>query len=163
MNQEPSYHIDVTPEEDSWFRDIPESSSKKPFWSVFTNIKVIAVIVFAHFAGVAALFALTPGNKSQPPPPQQQPPPPAQEPVPGPSPSPTPQVPVQPLPPPLPPPVKPLPAAKPHYTTSYTVKPGDTFYGIVKRYKLNPKALAKLNNIQDTSKLKVGQVLKFIK
>jgi hypothetical protein len=67
MNQEPSYHIDVTPEEDSWFRDIPESSSKKPFWSVFTNIKVIAVIVFAHFAGVAALFALTPGNKSQPP------------------------------------------------------------------------------------------------
>jgi LysM repeat protein len=56
--------------------------------------------------------------------------------------------------------VKPVVSSK--YTKEYVVKRGDTFYSIVKRYKLNPDKLIELNNIKDTSKLKEGQVLKFM-
>jgi LysM repeat protein len=46
-------------------------------------------------------------------------------------------------------------------TKEYIVMPGDTFYSIVKKYKLNPIKLQQINKIADTSKLSVGQRLKF--
>lgn len=50
----------------------------------------------------------------------------------------------------------------PQYTKEYIVKQGDTFYGIVNRYKLNPTKLKLINNIKDENKLYVGQKLKFM-
>jgi nucleoid-associated protein YgaU len=50
----------------------------------------------------------------------------------------------------------------PQYTKEYVVKQGDTFYGIVNRYKLNPTKLKLINNIKDENKLYVGQKLKFM-
>lgn len=47
-------------------------------------------------------------------------------------------------------------------TKEYTVMPGDTFYSIVKKYKLNPIKLQRLNNITDINKLSAGQKLKFM-
>lgn len=44
----------------------------------------------------------------------------------------------------------------------YTVMPGDTFYSIVRKYRLNPIKLQKLNNISDVNKLAAGQRLKFL-
>ena len=46
-------------------------------------------------------------------------------------------------------------------TKEYIVKPGDTFYSIVKKYKLNPVKLQQLNKITDTNKITVGQRLLF--
>jgi LysM repeat protein len=46
-------------------------------------------------------------------------------------------------------------------TKEYVVMPGDTFYSIVKKYKLNPVKLQRLNNITDVNKLTAGQKLKF--
>lgn len=48
------------------------------------------------------------------------------------------------------------------YTQTYTIKKGDTFYSIVKKFKLNPTKLKELNHITNTNKLKEGQVLKFL-
>lgn len=46
-------------------------------------------------------------------------------------------------------------------TKEYVVMPGDTFYSIVKKYKLDPIKLQRLNNITDVNKLTAGQKLKF--
>ena len=54
-------------------------------------------------------------------------------------------------------------ATKNKHKAVYVVKPGDTFYSIVKKYKLNFKSLQDINDIEDPSKLFVGQQLKFIK
>lgn len=48
------------------------------------------------------------------------------------------------------------------YTQTYTIKKGDTINGIAKRYHLNTNRLIKMNNINDPSKVKEGQVLKFL-
>jgi hypothetical protein len=48
------------------------------------------------------------------------------------------------------------------YTQSYTIKKGDTFNSIVKRFKLNPTKLKQLNSITNENKLREGQVLKFL-
>ena len=48
------------------------------------------------------------------------------------------------------------------YTQSYTIKKGDTFNSIVRKFKLNPTKLKELNHITDTNKLMEGQVLKFL-
>jgi len=48
-------------------------------------------------------------------------------------------------------------------TKEYTVKYGDTFYSIVKKYKLDPVKLQKINDIKDPNRLFVGQRLKFVK
>jgi LysM repeat protein len=48
------------------------------------------------------------------------------------------------------------------FTQTYTIKKGDTLYGICKKYKLNFERLKEINNIKDPSKLVVGQKLKFM-
>lgn len=47
-------------------------------------------------------------------------------------------------------------------TKEYTVMHGDTFYSIVKKFKLDPIKLQRLNNITNINKLSVGQKLKFM-
>ncbi len=49
-----------------------------------------------------------------------------------------------------------------HYTKEYTIKKGDTFNGIVRKYKLNPDKLKQLNNIKNENSIKVGQKLKLM-
>ncbi|HCF93236.1 MAG TPA: hypothetical protein DER58_12310 [Firmicutes bacterium] len=41
----------------------------------------------------------------------------------------------------------------------YTVKPGDTAWRISKRYGMTVEILCEINNLNDPSKLSVGQVL----
>jgi cytoskeletal protein RodZ len=50
----------------------------------------------------------------------------------------------------------------PRFSKEYTVKKGDTFHGIVNKYRLNPAKLKKLNNIKDENKIYVGQKLKLM-
>ena len=57
---------------------------------------------------------------------------------------------------------EPKKVVNPKYTQSYTIKKGDTFNSIVKRFKLNPTRLKELNSITNENKLKEGQVLKFL-
>jgi LysM repeat protein len=57
----------------------------------------------------------------------------------------------------------PTPTPSPSPTTSgktYIVKAGDTLIGIAVKFKTTSAILAKLNNITDISKIRVGQVLK---
>lgn len=49
-----------------------------------------------------------------------------------------------------------------NYTKEYIVKSGDTFYSIVRKYKLNPERLKKLNNITNENKIQAGQKLKLM-
>ena len=49
-----------------------------------------------------------------------------------------------------------------HYTKEYIVQKGDTFYSIVRKYKLNPERLKKLNNITNENKIQAGQKLKLM-
>lgn len=58
--------------------------------------------------------------------------------------------------------VEPKKVVNSRYTQSYTIKKGDTFNSIVKKFKLNPTKLKQLNNITNENKLKEGQVLKFL-
>lgn len=46
--------------------------------------------------------------------------------------------------------------------STYTVKPNDTLYSIVRKYKLNLYKLIKLNDIKHPDKLVPGQTLKFL-
>ena len=48
------------------------------------------------------------------------------------------------------------------YTKEYVVKQGDTFYGIVRKYKLNADKLKKINNIKNENTIQVGQKLKLM-
>lgn len=53
------------------------------------------------------------------------------------------------------------PAATPASATgSYTVAKGDTLWSIARRLGVSPQELAKLNGIQDPSRLKIGTVLR---
>ena len=49
-----------------------------------------------------------------------------------------------------------------HYIKEYVVKKGDTFYGIVRKYKLNAEKLKKINNIKNENTIQVGQKLKLM-
>jgi LysM repeat protein len=49
-----------------------------------------------------------------------------------------------------------------NYTKEYVVKQGDTFYSIVRKYKLNPERLKNLNKITNENKIKTGQTLKLM-
>ncbi len=161
------YHIDVTPEEGMLFRDAIETEAPVARHKMF-NLPIVTGIVLVHFAGAAALFgtSLKKDTESIPsatptPATVAATPTPAPTPVEKVSPSASPQITQS--PPQTSPPKGgevPHPSSK---TTSYTVKQGDTFYSIVKRYKLSAKALTELNDIKDPSKIRVGQVLKFVK
>jgi LysM repeat protein len=159
MNRKMKHHIDVTPEEDMLFRESVEQAKTKERTSTM-NIKIFGAVVAIHLLGAAALMAFSPPAKKEEPPKEMQPclvaPPSAKTtPVPSPTPSPAPKP-------------SPTPAPKPvtvnnNIVTSYTVKQGDTFTKIVKRFKLSPKKLIELNQLKDTNKLTVGQTLKFVK
>jgi LysM repeat protein len=49
-----------------------------------------------------------------------------------------------------------------NYTKEYVVKQGDTFYSIVRKYKLNPERLKNINKITNENKIKTGQTLKLM-
>ena len=160
MNRRVKYHIDVTPDEDMLFRESVEQTKTKERTSTM-NIKIFGAVVAIHLLGAAALMAFSPPAKKEEPPKEMQPclvaPPSAKA-------TPTPVPPPKPATTPKPTPT-PVPKADSHnnITTSYTVKQGDTFTKIVKRFKLNPKTLIELNQLKDTNKLTVGQTLKFVK
>jgi len=157
------YHIDVTPEEDMLFRDAIETETPVARHKMF-NLPIVVGIVLVHFAGAAALFGTSPKKEPE-----------VQQPIqaaPTPSPTPTttnsPESTPTPSPKAAPPQPSPVPKSTGEgspslVTTTYTVKQGDTFYSIVKKFKLNSQALIKLNGIQDPAKIKAGQVLKFVK
>ena len=48
------------------------------------------------------------------------------------------------------------------YTKEYVIQNGDTFHSIVRKYKLNPERLKKLNNITNENKIQAGQKLKLM-
>lgn len=150
------YHIDVTPEEDMLFRDAIETSTPVTKHKMF-NLPIVVGIVLVHFAGAAALFGTSPKKEPE-----------VQQPIQAtPTPSPTPTTTISPETSPKAAPPQPSPVPKNtgegSLTATYTVKPGDTFYSIVKKFKLNSQTLIKLNNIQDPDKIQAGQVLKFVK
>ena len=168
MNHRMKHHIDVTPEEDMLFRESIEQAKTKERTSTM-NIKIFGAVVAIHLVGAAALMAFSPPAKKDEPPKEMQPclvAPPA--PIPKPSPTPAPIPKPSPTPAPIPKP-SPTPVTKAGVVNSggivtvYTVKQGDTFTKIVKRFKLSPKKLIELNQLKDTNKLTVGQTLKFVK
>ena len=175
MNKEQTYHIDTTDEEDNLFVDPPTEKKQlfklpkismsfpKIFCVVFGAHLTIALLLFGTSLKVSAKEEdkkLLNESTSAPPPIA--------------SPSPTPNVVVQ------EPVVKttnnftqnsstvtqsPLPKAlkrESKHIEQYVVKQGDTFHKIVKKFKLDAKKLQQLNNIKDTSKIAVGQTLKFL-
>ena len=50
----------------------------------------------------------------------------------------------------------------PQYKREYVVQQGDSFYKIVKKYRVSAKKLQVLNNIKDPNKIAVGQKLKLM-
>ena len=149
------YHIDVTPEEDMLFRDIVKPEPQEKRFKMF-NLPIVAGVVLIHFAGVAVLF----GSPKKEPSPQLPEPTPTPVPVVNNSLEDTPKVVAVPQPSPV---KKAGEGSHSSITSTYTVKSGDTFYSIVRKFKLNPQILIKLNSIEDPAKLKSGQVLKFVK
>lgn len=162
-----TYHIDVTEEEDAMFREpeVPEQENKSSAIS-FKTAFIVALIV--HVAGAFALFStpqkasakdvgteLSKATQAQ----TETPP------APSPTPNPTPLTannskPNEPQKQPQKNVVNNV--SQKNMTREYVVKRGDSFYSIVKRYKLNFEQLKKINNIEDPSKIQVGQKLKFM-
>ena len=165
MKEQPTYHIDTTQEEDNLFKDLPSETKKstplkqggfaKIFYTVF-GIHLIGagLVSLSTFSANADTTKET--NKA-----------PEVAPIAESSPTPVP------TPTPVPAPVvvdKPATKAPVQQTNkpvkkdkakSYVVKKGDTIHSIVKKYKLSSARLIKINNIKDTNKIIVGQVLKF--
>lgn len=59
-----------------------------------------------------------------------------------------------------PPSSAPSPEAADHKSSSYAVQAGDTLFSIARRYGVSVQALASVNNISDSSLVKVGEQLK---
>jgi LysM repeat protein len=180
------YHIDVTPEEDTLFREIPEQEEKEktPSSNLMKN-KIFWGVVFIHAALLTALTVSAAPQKDKtvpeniiqddkvfvgentPPQPLSSP-----EPTPEATPAPQSQAPMDGKPQPLQPPTKVEPKevkkiiTKPqsgnNLTKDYTIKSGDTVFSIAKKYKLNYDRLIKINGIKDPNKIKVGETLKFM-
>jgi LysM repeat protein len=157
-----TYHIDVTQEEDAWFKDpvIPSQEEKKSPIS-FKTAFVIALVV--HAIGAIALISTAQKASAKEL---------GTEPI---KTTPAAQIPVQ-TPTPVP---KPSPDAQPverqvsqtvsaekvvpnNLTKVYVVKQGDSLNSIARKYKLSTQQLIKLNNITDPNKIKIGQTLKFL-
>jgi len=176
MNKEQTYHIDTTKEEAELFIDPP--AEKKALFKLpkisMSFPKIFCVVFGAHLIIALFLFGTTlkVSAKEEDKKVLAKPTP---TPVPVALPSPTPNVVIQePVPKAtsnpiskhtaaVPSPVPPVPPKSTvKYTEQYVVKQGDTFHKIVKKFKLDAKKLQQLNNIKDTSKIAVGQTLKFL-
>lgn len=59
------FHIDVTPEEDSLFRDIETTKQEQKLLKPKSNLSVIALVVFLHVAGACALMAFSSKDDKQ--------------------------------------------------------------------------------------------------
>jgi LysM repeat protein len=184
VNQEQTYHIDTTPEEDKLFRDIPIIKTEVPKKGTFT--KILCIVVSLHIA-IASVIVLSSNANAAPEKSQSlssntnttepkevatsnsttektneakvlETPKPKETPKPT-----TSSTPIS--------PVNdwtnkntkasPTPPIK-LYTKEYIVKHGDSVYSISKKYKLSVDRLIKLNNIKDANKIQVGQTLKFM-
>lgn len=184
MKEEPTYHIDVTPEEDALFKDNVNVKITKKF--VPTNFKkVFCLVLGAHlFVGAAIVMSSNVSRASVSNPSASFTKTIAEEPAL----KPTPVVPTEPIAKPT---VKPeaTPTPKPQvasetnpskaqnklatkqpivqhsnekFIKEYTIKQGDTLTTIAKKYKLSTQRLIKINNIKDVNKIQVGQKLKFM-
>jgi LysM repeat protein len=184
MQVNTNYHIDVTPEEQELFKEenaIMEKPNKPKAYSKATFLRIFCIVFGVHLAAAAIMasslisanaanaiedkkfvgqepsspssnvgnFTTTPVSSTKP----------TATDWPAATASPVVTYPT----------IKPKPAIpttqKPNsvkYTTQYIVKQGDTLISISKKYKLNVNRLLKINNIKDPTKLKVGQVLKFM-
>ena len=175
MNKEQTYHIDTTDEEDNLFVDQP--TEKKQLFTLpkisMSFPKIFCVVLGAHLLIALLLFGTTlkVSAKEEDKKLLNDP---TSAPLPIASTSPTPNTVVQ------EPVIKttgnftqnssivtPLPFTKAskyrsNHIEHYVVKQGDTFHKIVKKFKLDAKKLQQLNNIKDTSKIAVGQTLKFL-
>ena len=164
MKEQPTYHIDTTQEEDNLFKDLPSETKKsaplkqggfaKIFYTVFgihlIGAGLVSLSTFSANADTTketnkALEVAAPIAESSPTP--------APTPVPAPVvvDKPATKAPVQQT-------NKPV---KKDIAKSYVVKKGDTIHSIAKKYKLSSARLIQINNIKDTNKIIVGQVLKF--
>jgi len=176
MNEEKTYHIDVTEEEAALFTEPPVEKKKSLLKSPANFAKVFFLVLGVHVAIAAVIFGTTQNVSAKESDKKFL----AEQTSAEPTPSPTPT----PIAPPVPAansslnttvqepvPTKeelaktktvtaPPPAKK--YTTSYVVKQGDTITSIAKKFKLNPNKLLKINNIKDPNKIVVGQTLKFM-
>lgn len=189
MKHEPTYHIDVTPEEELLFKDenlIKENISAEPKkYSKAAFVKMFGVVLGVHMVIVAAIgynsisahaANLADDKKFVGETSQTANATTSQQPTPVPTPTPTtPESktsvadwPKSSAPVVTKPPIKQKEVAKKppvssqKYTTQYVVKQGDTLNSIAKRFKLNMNRLVKINNIKDPAKIKVGQTLKFM-
>jgi LysM repeat protein len=188
VNQEQTYHIDTTPEEDELFQDTPSTTEaiipeKKAFTKIFCivlslHVAVAGIITFSatcsnanaapeksqNTSSVAETFkstnSLATSNATAPKTDKTNP----TE-----VPKPTPLVtPVSPKKAQSTTSAKKSPIATPLnptnvlYTKEYVVKQGDSVYSISKKYKLSVDRLIKLNNIKDVNKIQIGQSLKFM-
>ena len=183
MNQEPTYHIDVTPEEDALFRDNTKTKNVEKFVPN-TFKKVFCLVLGAHLLVGAAIAMSSKVSANNPPVNFTDP---------------LPEVPVAKATPVATPESVTEPTTKPEATPTpkpqavvantvkpneiqnkpiikqptvqhsneklvkeYTIKQGDTITSIAKKYKLNTQRLIKINNIKDVNKIQVGQKLKFM-
>ena len=186
MNQEQTYHIDTTPEEDKLFQDIPAAKLETPKKGAFAKIFCIVLSLHVAAAGIIALSATCSSANAAPEKSQalssvaetieptsattsnvtaskldtaEQTETPKPTPSIAPVPSKKPQVITS---------TKKLPttnqtkSASSLYTKEYVVKQGDSIYSISKKYKLSVDRLIKLNNIKDVNKIQIGQSLKFM-
>ena len=169
MNEEKTYHIDVTPEEDALFN--PEAvfklKEKNKKNTPISFGKVFCVVVGVHAVIGVGIIATTSSAEAKPKeqvdlaqpvdeiPKQYQ----EETTKATPTPTPLPVATVEPMKQSTSDSNKPLNGK---YTKEYTVKQGDTLYSIAKKYKLNTERLIKINNIKDVNKLTVGQKLKFM-
>jgi LysM repeat protein len=165
MNEEKTYHIDVTPEEDALFNSDVKSKNKT-HKQPLSFTKVVCVVAAVHAVIGAGVLSMTNSAHAKPKDdidltqPVAEIPKQYQEPTPTPSPTPSPT------------PIKITQKitsvttlqskTNDKYIKEYVVKQGDTLYSISKKYKLNTERLIKINNIKDTNKLVVGQKLKFL-
>lgn len=170
MKEQPTYHIDTTPEEDALFIDVDhEAIQPKETLKKRTFTKIFCAVFSIHVLG-AGLISLCSSSASASSTadlkkiPEQAPV--AQSSS---APTETPIQPVPPLPAALPTPIaakitqkKEERLKKPQAAKGYVVKQGDTICSIAKKYKLSTKRLLEINNIKNTNKIKVGQVLKFM-
>ena len=164
MKEQPTYHIDTTQEEDNLFKDLSSETKKSAPLKQGGFAKIFYTVFGIHLIG-AGLVSLSTFSANADTTKETNKAPEAAAPIAESSPTPAPT--------PVPAPVvvdKPATKAPVQQTNkpvkkdiakSYVVKKGDTIHSIAKKYKLSSARLIQINNIKDTNKIIVGQVLKF--